>query len=336
MTPADGAAGPAGIPRDDIIMPFQVDPFALRGRVVRLGPVVDTILGKHDYPAPVRRILAEALALAAALAATLKFDGVFTLQTRSDGPIRMIVADVTSDGAVRGYAQFDAERLAALGPEDEALRASVPRLLGAGYLAFTVDQGSDMDRYQGIVELSGATLADCAHHYFRQSEQLETGIKIAAGEARAADGSRAWRAGAMMIQRLAPEGAQGSAEGCDIDQPLRLAQEEAEDGWRRAMILMGSATSAELMDPGLPAWTLVDRLFQAEGVKLYRPQELTHACRCSRERVVAMLRALPRSEVEDMKVDGRIEVTCEFCNARQDFDGPALDAVYAEAEGEAR
>jgi len=330
MTPADGAAG---IPHDDIILPFQIDPFALRGRVVRLGAVVDTILGKHDYPRPVRRILAEALALAAALAATLKFDGVFTLQTRSDGPIRMIVADVTSAGSVRGYAQFDADKLAALGTSEEAMQASVPRLLGAGYLAFTVDQGTDMERYQGIVDLDGATLAECAHHYFRQSEQLETGIKIAAAEATGEDGRPAWRAGALMIQRLAPEGAQGSAEGAELDQPLTIAQEAAEDGWRTAMVLMGSATSAELVNPALPAWMLVDRLFRTEGVKIYRPQALVHACRCSRERVAQVLRSLPRTEVEALKVDGRVEVTCEFCNARHDFDAEAVDGLFAEVEG---
>lgn len=320
------AAARLAIAEDDIVLPFQIDPFALRGRIVRLGAVVDTIIGRHDYPGPVAQLLAETLALAAALAAALKYDGVFTLQTSGDGPVRLMVVDVTSAGAMRGYAQFDAQRLAALtgvaGPV-----ASVPRLLGAGHLAFTVDQGPDTERYQGVVELVGATLTECAHHYFRQSEQLQTGIKVAAGRSDVG----AWRAGALMIQRIPPEGAQGSAEGLILAQPLTAAQDEAEDGWRRALMLMGSATSAELIDPALPAWRLIDRLFMAEGVRIYRPQDLRHACRCSRERVTRVLRSLPRGEIEELKVDGAVIVTCEFCNARHVFDDAGLAAIYAQA-----
>src|SRR5579863_5532519 len=159
---------------DDLVQPFQIDPFGLRGRLVRLGPLLDEILTRHAYPEPVAVILGEAIVLAAALAGALKYEGVFTLQTKGDGPIRLIVADVTSAGAVRGYAQFDTDAVAAAGPG-----ARVPRLLGAGYLAFTVDQGEHTARYQGIVELEGASLAECTHHYFRQSEQVEAGLKVA-------------------------------------------------------------------------------------------------------------------------------------------------------------
>lgn len=310
------------ISADDVVLPFQIDPFALRGRVVRLGPVVDSIIKRHDYPPLVARTLAEMIAMAAALAATLKYDGVFTLQTKGDGPIRMMLADVTSDGAIRGYAQYDAERLASLGDSP-----SVPKLFGAGYLAFTVDQGEHTERYQGIVELTGATLAECAHHYFRQSEQFKAGLKVAAAP-QATNGAAQWRAGAIMIQSLPPDGAQGSAEGRDIARPLTLAQDEAEDGWRRALVLMGSATSAELVDPDLKPWQLVDRLFLAEGVKIYRPHDLRHACRCSRERVATVLRAFPRGEIEDLKVDGQLIVTCEFCNTRHVFDDAEVAALY--------
>ena len=291
--------------------------------MVRLGPAVDAILSRHDYPRPVAHALAEMVAMAAALAGSLKYDGVFTLQIKGDGPVRLMVADVTNAGEMRGYAQFD-ERVHAL-PE----APTVPRLFGAGYLAFTVDQGEDTDRYQGIVELGGATLAECAHHYFRQSEQFQAGVKVAAAAVRRADGSSAWRAGAIMIQRLPPEGAQGSAEGREVAAPLTAAAEAAEEGWRRAMILMSSATAAELVDPALKPWSLVDRLFRAEGVQIYRPHALVHRCRCTRARVEGILRALPRAEVEDLKVDGRIFVTCEFCNTRHDFDDDALNALFA-------
>jgi molecular chaperone Hsp33 len=194
---------------DDLVQPFQIEATSLRGRLVRLGPVVDTILTRHDYPEPVATLLGEAIAVAVLLAGALKYEGVFTLQTKGDGPVRLLVADVTSAGAVRGYAQYDAAQLAkAAGAK---MMASVPRLLGAGHIAFTVDQGEHTERYQGIVELQGATLAECAHHYFRQSEQLQAGIKTAIGRDPA---SGAWRAGGIMLQRLRARGAGGWLAPC--------------------------------------------------------------------------------------------------------------------------
>ncbi len=311
------------IPRDDIVLPFQITPSALRGRLVRLGPSVDTILRRHAYPPPVATTLAEMVAIAAALAGTLKYEGVFTMQVKGDGPVRLMVADVTTAGALRGYAQFDEAAVTALGTD----RPSVPRLFGAGYLAFTVDQGVHTERYQGIVELTGSTLAECAHHYFRQSEQFQAGLKVAAAEHAAADGTRHWRAGALMVQRLPPQGAQGSAEGRDIETPLDIEAEDAEEGWRRALTLLSSATSAELVAPELLAWQLVDRLFLVEGVQIFRPHEMAHRCRCSRERVAEVLRSLPPAEVEELKVDGKVDVRCEFCNQSHEFDSAALAAL---------
>ncbi len=314
------------IARDDIVLPFRIVPFALRGRLVRLGPALDAILHRHAYPKLVAGALAEALAMAAALAATLKYDGVFTVQTKGDGPLRLLVADVTSAGALRGYAQFDEARVAALGEGP----VSVPRLFGAGYMAFTVDQGADMERYQGIVELTGTTLAECAHHYFHQSEQFEAGLNVAVAGAADAGGTVRWRAGAIMIQRLPPEDAQGSAEGLDPVMRDPAVREAEEEGWRRAMILMGSAKSRELVDPDLPPWKLVDRLFLAEGVEIYRPTELAHRCRCDSGRMRAVLRSIPRAEMETMReADGAIRITCEFCNTVQEFRD--LDEVYREA-----
>jgi molecular chaperone Hsp33 len=317
--------GAHGIPEDDVVLPFQIDPFALRGRVVRLGPAIDAILSRHDYPTQVATALGEMVALAAALAGSLKYAGVFSLQIKGAGPVRMMVADVTSEGQLRGYAAFD-EQVRTL-PEG----ATVPRLFGAGHLALTVDQGDDTERYQGIVALEGPTLAECIHHYFRQSEQFQAGVKVAAAHTPAAGGGHSWRAGAIMVQRLPPEDAQGSAEGRELAEPIAADAEAQEDGWRRALILMSSTTSAELVDPALPPWRLVDRLFQAEGVRIYRPHVMQHACRCSRARVEGILRALPRGEVEELKVDGAVVVTCEFCNRRHVFDDDALAELYAGA-----
>lgn len=311
---------------DDLIQPFQIETLATRGRLVRLGPLVDAVLGEHDYPPPVANLLGELLALAALVSAALKFDGVFSLQAKGDGPITMLVADVTTEGGMRGYAQFSEEKLAALG--DKAQRRGggepVPHLLGAGYLAFTVDQGPETERYQGIVELTGATLADCAHNYFRQSEQLDAVVKLAVGQTENGAGNgagAAWRAAGLMVQRLPNRGrALVSGEAGDDD---------TEDDWRRAVVLMGSSTTDELLDPGLHPHDLLYRLFHEDGVRVFQPQHLVMECRCSRTKVTTMLKSFPRREIEELRIDDQVIVTCEFCGVRYEFDEPALDAVYA-------
>jgi molecular chaperone Hsp33 len=299
---------------DDLVQPFEIEPYQLRGRLVRLGPMLDTIVKRHDYPAAVGTMLGEAIALAVALSSTLKYDGVFTLQTKGDGPIRLLVADVTTGGAVRGYAQFDAAKLAEIGAVSGL--ASVPRLLGAGYLAFTVDQGEDTERYQGIVALEGATLAECIHHYFRQSEQIAAGIKVAVG--RDVDG--AWRGGCLMAQRL-PDEERSEFLG---------TREELEDGWRRALILMGSARSDELTDPDLSPEDLLFRLFHEDGVRVFRTHAVRAECRCSRERIDRVLRLLPLDERQGLgEADGSVTVTCQFCNVSYRFERDDVAAIAA-------
>ncbi len=305
--------------RDDVIQPYQLDRFALRGRLVRLGALADEILTRHDYPAPVATLLGETLALAAVLAGALKYDGVFTLQTKSDGPVRMLVADVTSDGHMRGYAQFDAAAVAAA--EDGALGSPVPRLMGAGYLAFTVDQGPETERYQGMVDIKGATLAECAHHYFRQSEQLETGILLACERVPAAGGTARgrWRAAGITLQRM-PGG------GSSFDE---FATDADEDDWRRALMLMSTVATDELLGPAPGPHDLLYRLYHEERVRVFRPRRLLARCRCDRGRVAATLRALPRDELDELKIDGNVVVTCQFCNSDYVFDDPQLDALFA-------
>ena len=282
---------------NDLVLPFAVGETRLRGRLVRLGPLLDRVLGQHAYPEPVARMLGQAIVLAAALARALKYDGIFTLQTKGDGPVRLLVADVTAAGHVRGYAQYDAERLA----HAPLTLAPVPTLLGAGYLAFTVDQGEDTERYQGLVELVGATLADCAHHYFRQSEQIEAGMKVAVE--RDADGH--WHGGALMIERIPDEEA---------------TLEDSDEVWRNAVILMSSCGDAELTDPTLAPALLLYRIFHEPGVRVHPMRLLVPQCRCSRERVERVLRALPEGELDEMSIDGQISVTCEFCNATYLFN----------------
>ncbi len=296
---------------DDVVQPFQLDPFALRGRLVRLGPTVDRILAQHDYPEPVATLLGEAITLAVMLAGALKYDGVFTLQTKGDGPVRLLVADVKTDGAVRGYAQYDAKRLGEIVPENGE-SPSVPKLLGAGYIAFTVDQGDETPRYQGIVSITGATLAECAQHYFRQSEQLQAGLKLAV--ARAGE-EGAWRAGGLMLQRVPPEGG------------YAVIADDVEDAWRRVMVLMSSTTAAELVSPDLPPRRLLWRLFHEEEVRVYQTHAVEARCRCSRERIAGILKAFPVDEIDEMKKEAVTTVTCEFCNTRYEFAAADLERI---------
>lgn len=314
-------ATPAGA-GTDLVQPFLIGAGAIRGRVIRLGPAIDRILAGHDYPAPVATLLAETLALAAVLAASLKYDGVFTLQVQAEGAVPLLVADATSEGALRGYARFDADRLAQVQAQGQAQSqglardgGSVPRLLGKGYLAFTVDQGADTDRYQGIVELSGNSLADCARGYFEQSEQLQTDVMLAVAPPA---GTSGWRAGALMIQRM-PLTAQSPILTADL----------ADETWNRACILMGSTRTPELLGPEIDSITLLHRLFHADGLQLLPPKPLVAACRCSASRVEGTLRSFPRSEVEEMRDDGGdIVVVCEFCKSRYVFSDQDLDRLY--------
>ncbi|MCB9946369.1 MAG: Hsp33 family molecular chaperone HslO [Rhodospirillaceae bacterium] len=288
---------------DDIVQPFLIETSQLRGRLVRLGSVVDTIVSRHDYPDVVSEILAETIVVAGILASGLKYDGVFTLQTKGDGAVPTMVVDVTSDGEVRGYAKVVVERL------PEAATAAVPVLLGQGHLAFTVDQGEHTQRYQGLVALAGESVAECIQHYMRQSDQLDSGIKVAVGRR---DG--AWRASGLMVQRL-PDEAPGRVAMSNVEQ----------DDWRRAMVLMGSATSDELLDPDLPPRQLLYRLFHEDGVRVYRPRDVRAGCRCSRERVTRVLTNLPAGEVAELKEpDGTLAVVCEFCHAEYRFTADEL------------
>jgi len=296
----------------DLIQPFLIDAGAIRGRVVRLGAAIEGILAEHAYPQAVAPLLAETLTLAAVLAGALKFEGIFTLQIQADGAVPLIVADVTSGGDLRGYARFDSAKLEA------ALAAGgplVPGLLGKGYLAFTVDQGPDTDRYQGIVELQGETLAACAHRYFEQSEQLETTVKLAVCSP--SDGA-GWRSAAAMIQRM-PLGPQS---------PIFTA-DEAEESWNRAVILLASARDDELLGPKIGVETLLHRLYHAEGLQLHEIRPLAARCRCSAERVAGTLKSFPRTEVESMRDDsGDVVVVCEFCKSRYVFADKELDQLY--------
>ena len=323
MTGAGAAAGegePVRLVDNDIVLPFQIESQAARGKLVRLGGTVDRIVSRRSYPAPVATLLGEIAVLAALVSSALKYDGVLTVQAKGEGPVWMLVADATSSGEIRAYAAFDAatlDRATAEGADPDWRAAPVPRLLGAGYLAFTIDRGPEVERYQGIVELSGGSLADCARRHFRESDQNQAVFKLAV-EPTGPGG--AWRAGGMMMQRL-PESGRTLLSGEAPDDDL-------EDAWRRALLLMGSCTAAELVDDRLHPHDLLYRLFHEDGVRVFEPHALAHGCRCSRDRVEATLRSFPRAEIAELEVDGEVVVTCEFCGDRYPFDDSDIDRIY--------
>ncbi len=301
-------------PDSDFIESFVLGEAGILGRIVRLGPALGTILARHDYPVPVSALLSEALALAAVLAGGLKYEGVFSLQTRGDGPVGLLVADVTSDGNLRAYADFDAEKFAAAEAAGGLAAAPVPRLLGGGYLAFTVDQGPDTERYQGIVDLCGANLADCARNYFTQSEQVATSLRLVAGQG--ADGG--WRAAALALQRMPLEEAAGA-----------FAEDSLAEVWHTAEVLLSSATDDELLDPDLATGDLLYRLFHELGVRVFPEKRLRDKCRCSEDRVLALLASFSEEEKATLERDGVIDVTCQFCSTVYMFPVDELDGRIA-------
>jgi len=289
-------------PVPDIVVPRGVVPFHLprrpvRGRLVRLGPLAHALLTRHPNHPAVTRLTGQSLALAAALSTALKFRGSFSVQAKGDGPVSMLLADCTDTGALRGYARAEPSKLETL------LRAkplpAAGELLGGGYLAFTVDQGPEQNRHQGIVTIEGGNLAEMALHYFRTSEQLRCFVHLACDHTE--DG---WRAGALVLEKIA--GAGGIDPSLDDD-----AQEES---WRTATILAATLTDAELLDDSLPPERLLYRLFHSEGVATDRARALSYGCRCSRARLVGILEGFPPDDLDHMAVDGDIVMTCEFCN----------------------
>ncbi|MGX5667806.1 Hsp33 family molecular chaperone [Rhizobium daejeonense] len=308
--------GEFGFAGDDRVVPFQVEGLDVRGRAVQLGPLLDTILGRHDYPQPVARLLAEAIVLTVLIGTSLKFEGKFVVQTKGDGPVDLLVADFSTPENLRAYARFDEEALA---EAVAAGRTSPQELLGNGILAFTIDQGNFMQPYQGIVPLDGASLEDIAGVYFRQSEQIPTRVRLGVAELfdRDEDGRprRGWRAGGVIAQFLpdAPERMrQPDLHGGDGDTGEQALAED--DTWSEARMLVDTIDADELTDPQIGIERLLFRLFHERGVRVYDPQAVYDRCSCSREKVKGVLKGFSDDDIAASTEDGKITVTCEFCS----------------------
>lgn len=311
---------------DDRALPFQVEGLDVRGRVVTLGPSIDSILQRHDFPGPVKRLVAEAAVLASLLATSLKDIGRFILQTQTNGPVSLVVVDVRTPGQIRATASFDAravEKAAADGPADSSI------LLGSGTLAMTVEQGQAQQRYQGYVPLEDETLEAAAHTYFRQSEQIPTRIRLAVAEMfdrdEAGAARRTWRAGGIIGQFLPEAGervAHRDLPAGDVPDGMEelLTEPEDDDAWIEAQALIDTVEDHELTDPSIVAERLLYRLFHERGVRVFEPMSLEENCSCSRERIEQVLHQMNHEEIDEATIEGAIEVRCEFCGTRYDFD----------------
>jgi molecular chaperone Hsp33 len=309
--------------RDDCVIPFAVEALDVRGRLVRLGPSVHSILSHYDYPPRVARLLGEATALTALLGSLLESHGRFQLQTRSDGPVDMLVVDYDAPGNVRAFARYDAARVAA----DASV---VPgALLGRGHLALTIEREEDAARYQGVVALEGTSIADAAHQYFRQSEQIPSFVKLAVAESVTPQG-HFWRAGGLLLQYLPTSEARArrlrDLPPGDAPDDVSTPELEEDDAWLEGLSLAATLEDHELVDPWLSSERLLFRLFHERGVKVFPEQLISEFCRCSDARVENLLRGFSAQERGDMiGDDGRIGVTCEFCCTLRSYDPVEFD-----------
>jgi len=283
-------------PKDDLVAAFQIEGWPVRGRVVRLGAAIDEILTRHAYPEPVANLLGEACALAALVGSSLKIEGRLIVQAQGDGPVSYVVCDYDSEGSLRGYCRYDEARVAEV--SQGFARPGARTLLGEGVFVMTIDQGPDMDRYQGVTPIEGETLALAAERYFDQSEQTPTRVRLAVGQLQT-DGGFVWRAGGMLLQNIAEDDARGSTQ----------------DAWERAQALFETLGEDELIDPTVPPEVLLFRLFHEDGVRLEAARPLKAFCRCSEDRIRGVLKSFSAEERADMvEPDGAIKVTCEYCS----------------------
>ena len=282
-------------PADDLAAAFQIEGSSVRGRLVRLGDTIDAILSAHAYPEPVAALLGEACALAALVGSSLKFEGRLIVQAQGDGPVRYVVADYDTRGHMRGYCRFDEAEVAAA--SQGFARPGARSLLGEGVFVMTLDRGPDFERTQGITPIEGESLSLAAEHYFQQSEQIPTKVRLAVGSV-VGDEGVSWRAGGALIQLIAGDDARGSTE----------------EAWDRSRALFQTLADDELLDPTITPETLLFRLFHEDGVRLEDARALVAQCRCSRDRIAGVLTSFnPEERAEMVEADGKIRVTCEYC-----------------------
>ncbi len=295
----------------DTCVSFYTNNGAFMGRVVRLNDVLQTILGKHNYPQDVSSALAETTALSVLLADALKYNGLFTLQIQGNGPVSVLVADVTSEGKIRACAKFDEQKLA----EVKKLRKTgdiieeLPHLVGGGYMAFTIDQGPETETYQGVVDLQGKTLTELALRYFKQSEQIDTILKLFVKHPEGE--SQSWQAAGILMQKVPLKG--GNEQNLD--------EEAVKELWNETEVFVGSLTDDEMFNADLSTPEILHRLFHSSNLQIGREKAYSFGCRCNREKLLGTLSAFKPEEINAMaEDDGKITATCSFCSEKYVFD----------------
>lgn len=296
---------------DNLVAAFQVEGRAVRGRVLRMGETMDLILSSHDYPPAVARLLGEAIIITALVGDALKFDGRLIVQANGNGPVKFVVAEYVAGEGVRAYAQMERDAvLSALETAGENIPA-IATLLGKGAFAMTIDYGPDKDQYQGVVPLEGQSLTECAENYFAQSEQTPTRMRIAVGESWDAEGARQWRGGGAMLQAVAGDDTRGSSD----------------EDWDHVRALFETVEDGELLDPHLSAGGLLYRLFNEDGVRLMEPAQIERRCSCERERLLRIIASFPVDDQDHMLQDGKVVMTCEYCNKAWAFEEDEVRAA---------
>ncbi|MBR1825062.1 MAG: Hsp33 family molecular chaperone HslO [Alphaproteobacteria bacterium] len=290
---------------NDTSISFNLDNNAFRGRIVRLDKVMTEIFSRAQYPDNVAAALAETTALGTLIASLMKFDGIFTLQMQGTGPISVLVTDVTSAGKVRSAVKYDEKAIetAQVLRKTEGEIEPTPHWLENGVLIFTIDQGKNTDLYQGVVDLQGKNLEECALRYFKNSEQIDTYLHLYLNK----DGE-VWKSAGILIQKMPQK---GGKEGAEDDETLN-------ELWNEDKILMDSLTKEEMFNLDLKE--VLFRLFHEHQVRVNKEQEYAFGCRCSREKLQQTLSAMKPEDIEDMVENGKITATCNFCGQVYSFD----------------
>ncbi len=311
----------------DAVIPFHVAPLDIRGRAVQLGPILDSILHRHNYPEVVSALLAEAITLTILLGTSLKFEGKFIVQTQTDGPVSMLVVDLRTPGSLRAYARYDTDLVQQAITKGKTDPVS---LMGNGILAMTIDQGAYTQRYQGIVQLKDSSLEDVAHQYFKQSEQIPTEVRLAVAQSltRRDEGvpSHRWQAGGVLVQFL-PESTDRmrlkdlpGGDGPKFDLQFAHDDHKEDDAWVEVKSLMKTVDDVELVDQEVTSERLLYRLFNEHGIRVFDAQLVLDDCSCSESNVKSILANFSAEEIIESTVNDTIEVNCEFCSKRYQFD----------------
>lgn len=288
------------------IVPFALEGAMVRGRLVRLGSALSDITDKHQYPEIINKYIAEMLALGAALIMDMKTSGAMTLQITNSAIVRMIVADVASNGDMRACATWDNEALNSLLEKNP--NPSLAQLFAGGNLVFTVLLEHQSEHYQAIIELNGETLADCMHHYFRQSDQVPTALFACTDFLNSASSHHSYLAGAILLQRTPIDRSQSQE---DI--------EKDDDDWFTNISLLATLTPLELLSADISPEIVLHRLFHERDLSIFSLKTIQARCRCSKKRIETILANFSDEDLAETLIDGKVDVLCEFCSENYSF-----------------